>query len=159
MIYSANLFLLLVLDPRISYTALKDEYQDDPDLSVHLETAKVDLQKYFNENYLSSELSESQRIPLSSSASLPLIASSSQATASTTASPKKNFTARFQCKCAARDELLEFWNLQQEDFETCDPLQWWLGRRAQFPNLYRLSRDIFSIPGKFLFIGLDILGY
>jgi hAT family C-terminal dimerisation region len=139
---------------------LKDEYQDDPDLSIHLETAKVDLRRYFNEIYLfkPSELSESHHIPLSSSATFSSISSSSQATASITASesPKKNFTPRFQCKRAARDELLEFWNLQQEDFETCDPLQWWLGRRAQFPNLYRLSRDIFPLPGKFYFIGLDI---
>lgn len=131
---------------------MKDEYQDDPDLSIHLETAKVNLQKYFSENYLSSEPSESQHIPLSSSASLSSVSSSLQATASTTASPKKNFTARFQRKRVARDELLEFWNLQQEDFESCDPLQWWLGRRAQFPNLYRLSCDIFSIPGMYYFI-------
>jgi hypothetical protein len=52
-------------------------------------------------------------------------------------------------KCATVDELTEFWNMPQEDFETCTPVQWWHQRRAQFPNLYRLARDIFSIPGIF----------
>lgn len=28
-----------------------------------------------------------------------------------------------------------------------DPIHWWAGRRAQFPNLSRLARDILSIPG------------
>jgi len=62
-------------------------------------------------------------------------------------SPQKNYTARYHRKRAAVDELTEFWNMPQEDFETCNPVQWWQQRRAQFPNLYRLARDIFSIPG------------
>jgi hypothetical protein len=40
--------------------------------------------------------------------------------------------------------LTEFWNLTREDF---DSLQWWNGCRAQFLQLCRLVRDIFSIPG------------
>jgi len=31
----------------------------------------------------------------------------------------------------------------------CDPLQWWAGRRSQFPNLSRFARDILSMPGMF----------
>jgi hypothetical protein len=70
-------------------------------------------------------------------ASISSIASTAScATTATPASPQKNFTARFQCKHMAHDELQEFWNLQQEEFKTCDPLQWWQGRKAQFPNLY-----------------------
>ena len=68
----------------------------------------------------------------------------------TNSSPQKNYTARFQWKHAAVDELSEFWNLGQEDFEKCNPVQWWYGWRAQFPNLYHLVHDIFSIPGMFL---------
>jgi len=62
-------------------------------------------------------------------------------------SPQKNYTVRYCQKRAAVDELTEFWNMPQEDFETCNPIQWWHQRRAQFPNLCRLARDIFSIPG------------
>ena len=48
---------------------------------------------------------------------------------------------------SAPDELLEFWSLPQEDFDGIDPLEWCLGQCAQFPQLYRLARDAFSIPG------------
>jgi hypothetical protein len=45
------------------------------------------------------------------------------------------------------DELEEFFKLPLEDFKNCDPIQWWAGRRTQFPNLSRFARDILSIPG------------
>jgi hypothetical protein len=95
---------------------------------------------------------ENPRQPLSAMTSLSSIASSSSS-----GSPQKNFTVRFQCKRTPTDELTEFWNLPQEDFDACDPLQWWYGRRAQFPQLYRLVRDIFSIPGTYLYLSFLII--
>jgi hypothetical protein len=38
-------------------------------------------------------------------------------------------------------------NLPHEDFASCDPVKWWTVRQAQFPNLWRLARDLMSIPG------------
>lgn len=140
-----------VLDPRISYMALKDEFVDDLDLANHLEDAKANLQDYFKQNY--SRPSPQANSSLSAAPSLSSVASTSTSQTSISGcsgSPQKNFTARFQRKCSSPDELLEFWSLPQEDFETIDPLQWWLGRRAQFPQLYCLSCDIFSIPGVLL---------
>ena len=138
-----------VLDPRISYTTLKEEFKDDSDLLADLERAKGMLQAYFKEKYLSA-----RPTPLSSAASTSSISSEFPETLPSSAgshigsrSPQKSFTSRFQCKRTPSDELWEFWNLPQKDFETCDPLKWWLGRYSQFPNLYRLSHDIFSIPG------------
>jgi len=126
---------------------MKDEFKNDSELAIHLETAKADLREYFKGNYLSLQASvENPRQSLSATTPLSSITSSSSS-----GSPQKNFTARFQCKRTPTDELTEFWNLPQEDFETCDPLQWWHGRRAQFPQLYRLVRDIFSIPGNYLY--------
>jgi len=57
------------------------------------------------------------------------------------------------------DELQEYFKYPCEDFESCKPLQWWLGWQSQFPNLYRLVFDVFSIPGKhsLMFIGLILL--
>lgn len=71
-------------------------------------------------------------------------------TSSSTSSPEKvNFTKRYQKKDRVLiDELDEYLKLPQEDFDTCKPLQWWAGRRSQFPNLYRLVCDVFSIPGE-----------
>ena len=137
----------LVLDPRISYTALKDEFNDDPALTADLEASKSKLESYFKDNYMPR-----RPIPLSATTStLSICSDSSAATSSrtTSKSPQKNFTARFnQRKRTPSDELMEFWRLPQEDFDACDPLQWWHGRRSQFPNLSRLARDIFTIPGR-----------
>lgn len=148
----------IVLDPRISYAALKEEFKDDTNLTVDLEEAKADLQLYFKEKYLPV-----QPTPLSYTTSTSSISSEPSEVISSSAnshinsrSPQKSFTSRFQRKHTPSDELLEFWNLPQEDFETCDPLKWWLARRSQFPNLYRLSRDLFSIPGK---LDLDFLSH
>jgi hypothetical protein len=137
--YVINFKLLLtnfiVLDPRISYSALKDEFEDDIGLSSHLEIVKDDLQNHYKTHYAPAP-------PSLSKPSQPSISATSKA------SPQKNFISRFNRKPrTSTDELLEFWSLPQEDIETCDPLHWWYGRRAQFPNLYRLVRDIFSIPG------------
>lgn len=64
-----------------------------------------------------------------------------------------SFTSRYQKKDrVAVDELADYFKLPLEDFETCDPLEWWKGRRSQFPNLYRLVCDIFSIPGMLLYL-------
>ena len=75
---------------------------------------------------------------------------STDTTLQTSNSPQKNYMARVQRKHVVADELSEFWNLGQEEFKTCNPVQWWYGWHEQFPNLYRLVRDIFSIPGMFL---------
>jgi hypothetical protein len=71
-------------------------------------------------------------------------------------SPSKvNFTSRYKKKDRVlRDELEEYFRLPCEDFDGCKPVQWWVGRRAQFPNLYCLARDLLTIPGMFAFIFL-----
>jgi hypothetical protein len=127
---------LLVLDPRISYSALSDEFEGDEDLAPFLEVAKNKLHVYYKTHYANK------------TAPRPLPSNTSSQRASTLdRSPQKNFTARFQRPRAPIDELLEFWKLPQEDFDTCNPIRWWLGRRSSFPNLYRLACDVLSIPG------------
>lgn len=63
------------------------------------------------------------------------------------------FTSRYQVKERDNlDQFVEFLKLPQENFDTCDPIKWWAGRESLFPDLFRLARDIFTIPGKcFLF--------
>ena len=62
---------------------------------------------------------------------------------------KVNFTAQYkQQSCMEIEELEEFWKLPREDFENCDPVQWWAGRQAQFAGVSRFARDIFTIPGE-----------
>ncbi|KIJ46084.1 hypothetical protein M422DRAFT_250514 [Sphaerobolus stellatus SS14] len=60
---------------------------------------------------------------------------------------KLNFTARYgRQQSADRNELEEYFRMAPEVWDGCDPVKWW-GRQAQFPNLYRLARDIMTIPG------------
>ena len=47
------------------------------------------------------------------------------------------------------DEIDYFFKLLLESFAV-DPIQWWAERRAQFPNLSCLVRDILSMQGVFL---------
>ena len=111
-----SIVICAVLDPHISYMALKDEFIDNPDLANHLEDAKAKLQDYFKQNY--SRPSPQANSSLSAP-SLSSVASTSMSSVSgSSGSPQKNFTARFQRKCSSPDELLEFWSLPQEDFET-----------------------------------------
>ena len=81
----------------------------------------------------------------------PLPASAPQPSTSQghdTSPQKVNFTSRFKQRMpATHNELEEYFRLPQEDFDTCNPLAWWAGRRSQFPNLSRFARDVLGIPG------------
>ena len=65
---------------------------------------------------------------------------------------KKSYTARYSQKenleKRTTNELEEYFKLPAEDFEVCNPIQWWVDRRHQFPHLFQLARDILCIPGK-----------
>jgi hypothetical protein len=119
------------------YEGLKVDFATDPELLSHLETSKKQLQVFFNTDYVPHSRQSVGR--QGSSTSLTSLGS-----------PQKvDFTSRYQKKDrVVINELDEYFKLPQEDFDTCEPLNWWRGRRSQFPVLYRLVCDIFSIPGK-----------
>jgi hAT family C-terminal dimerisation region len=123
------------------YVGLEEDFATDPDLLGHLATSKERLQVFFNTNYaLRSRQSVSRQ-------------GSSTSVVSSGSPQKVNFTSRYQKKeRVVINELDEYFKLPQEDFDTCEPLSWWRGRRSQFPRLYRLVIDIFSIPGKLCMI-------
>jgi hypothetical protein len=132
-----------VLDPRISYEGMKLDYAGDESLAEYLESSKTNLYNYYETHYAGKHSAPSQMTD-------PVPGPSVNPSAPPR-SPQKNFTSRFQRKAkAAVNELDEFFNLPQEDFDTCNPIHWWMGRRAQFPNLFWLARDILCIPGAVL---------
>lgn len=139
--------LLTVLDPRISYGGLLDDCGDDPTLQRHLEGAKDQLRQYYQDNYLASQ----------ATLAVPQPAAAAQ---TVSGSPQKvNFTARYKKRPTnLKDELEEYYRLPSEDFDACDPIQWWAGRCSQFPNLSRLARDILAIPGKLHLLKLLSVG-
>jgi hypothetical protein len=115
---------------------LKEDYAQDADLLADLEKAKSALHTFYHDNYSGFTSSTDK----SSLTTAPVIRNGS---------PRKvDFTARYKrTNRRVSDELEDYFKLGQEDFDMCRPLDWWWGRRAQFPDLYRLARDILSIPG------------
>jgi hAT family C-terminal dimerisation region len=136
--FFSDFFLLPVLDPRISYEGMKVDYTDDPMLSDHLEESKLNLFDYFNANYANTIPAPSSS-PSTHVQPAPMVAGS----------PQKSFTARYRRKeKTSINELEEYFKLPTEDFDACNPIHWWIGRRAQFPNLFCMARDILCIPGE-----------
>jgi hypothetical protein len=125
------------------YEGLESDCGSDPSLLAHLDDSRSKLKLFYQQNY-ANRLKPSNLRP---SQSLSSISSRS----SISGSPERvNFTSRYQMHDRIMvDEFEEYSKLPREDFDSCKPLQWWLGRRSQFPNLYRLVCDLFSIPGRF----------
>jgi hypothetical protein len=120
------------------------DYADDPDLLEYLESAKSSLQTYYAMRYANST---PQTLDDPTDAADIILRAAD-------GSPSKvNFTSRYRKKGRVlRDELEEYFKLPCEDFDGCKPVQWWVGRRAQFPSLYCLARDLLTIPGMFSFV-------
>ena len=132
----------LVLDPRINYKVLLEDYQDDQDLVDYLESSVLDLRTHYQRHYQASTTHDS----------LAELNQLTQVTSSRALSSKNrsavNFTARYSKKERLdRNELEEYFKVDQESWELCNPLEWWVGCHAQFPNLFQLACDILTIPG------------
>jgi hypothetical protein len=125
------------------YEGLKSDCVSDPSLLAHLDETRAKLKQFFQQNY-------AHRFRLASVKPSQSLSSVSSQSSTTGGSPEKvNFTSRYRMRDRIdMDEFDEYSKLPREDFEACKPLEWWLGRRSQFPNLYRLACDVFSIPGK-----------
>lgn len=147
----ASQLIHAVLDPRISYDGMRLNYKSDTLLLPYLESSKDQLQDYYDTHYANkypvpSQITElATMTPRTSAAPLLL--------------PQKNFTSHFHWKVkVVMNELDKYFKLSPEDFETCNPVHWWMGWCAQFPNLFWLAHDILCIPGvsiikKFVGIG------
>ena len=132
-----------VLDPRISYAGLKHDFADEPELLDHLAESVAKMRLHFDSQY--------PRRDSDSPAPAAPAPTSHPSTSRRTSPQKPNFTKRYQQdKRQVLDELDSFFKLPLEDFETCDPIQWWFARRLLFPRLYRFARDILAIPGMVL---------
>ena len=125
-----------MLDPRISYQGLIANCSDDPMLKADIDYAKMQLESHYF----------CAPCPFPTTAPHPSISQQCDL------SPQRvNFTSWFkQHISATQNELDEYFKLSQEDFDTCDPLKWWAGHCAQFPNLSHFACDLLGIPGKCL---------
>jgi len=127
------------------YEGLRADFASEPELLHDLEKTKQSLEDYYKRQYAGKFKSSS------SSATAPSPPSTIASKSGASSPQKFSWTSRYQKRNSkVVDELEEFFKLSREDFDTCKPLQWWLGRRAQFPNLYHLACDVFGIPGMFI---------
>jgi hypothetical protein len=93
------------LDPRISYEAFRDEFEDDDELLTFLEASKNQLHAYYHMHYADSDSTPSQ----SNNPDEP-------SPVTIDGSPQKNFTARFRRRRVPVDELIEFWKTPARGF-------------------------------------------
>ena len=85
-------------------------------LKSHLELVKGQLAQCYHEQYMHNTPPPTLQQPVA----LP--------STSSTSHQKVDFTAQYkQQPRATLNKLEEFFSLPQEDFKTCDPLQWWPG--------------------------------
>ncbi|KAJ7339238.1 hypothetical protein DFH08DRAFT_812629 [Mycena albidolilacea] len=62
-LYTVALLLLFVLDPRISYETLRQDYADDAQLLAELESSKSNLRTHYNTVYAPTEMANSAAQP------------------------------------------------------------------------------------------------
>ena len=126
-----------MLDPRISYETLRQEFADDSDTMAHINSCKEHLEQHYRQYYQPHD-------------SLGGAASQAMASGSTlvSGSPMKDYTARYKNRKrnTSTDEFVDYFSQPSVDWD-CDPIWWWAERKNQFPNLSKLARDIMSIPG------------
>ena len=128
--------ILPVLNPQISYEALKADYRDDPMLSDHLEQSKFDLFCYFDKHYANANTSRLSAP--STSAQTPLIEGS----------PQKSLTDWYHKKeRSSTNKIEDYFKLPAEDFDVCNSIHWWMGWWSRFPHLFQLAHNILCIPG------------
>lgn len=128
-------YVATVLDPRFNYKKLRKDYAQDPELSQYLEAQKATLRAYFDEHYPAAPTSKPS--------------AATTATSDSSNQPKViNFAAFDQGSDVEdeRDELDTYFDAPRVPRDA-DPVQWWYARKAEYPRLYRLARDILSIPG------------
>lgn len=134
-----------VLDLRISCQGLIAVCGDDVSAKANIDYAKEWLEECYLWDYHCSPWP------------LPMTTSQPSAALSNTSPQKVNFISRYkQCAPPTWNEVEEFFKLPQEDFETCDPLKWWAGCAAQFPDLSKYARDLFGTPGLWAYLSIQI---
>lgn len=120
-----------VLDPRISLKGLQEDAEDEDDALEHITDSRLALERYFQRHYAAPFVAPPSVIP------------------STVGS---EYMARYRKKARSsgpRDELSEYFEIDTALAHQSghDALQWWRLHEPQFPQLSKLARDIFSIPG------------
>jgi len=130
LLYITLLINSSVLDPQISYSGLLADCGDNFEAHAHLESSKERLHTHFHAKYEKPLLTPTAPVTSSS--------------ASNCSSQKVDFMSHYRnLPQAFTDEVQEYFKLPCENFNTCNPLQWWAGFQSQFPSLTFCKRYAF----------------
>ena len=122
-----------MLDPWISYDGIQKDYNKDANLFRYLEDSMMSLHKYFNINY-------ARRTDMQHAFTEQPHTSSSTGDVSPS---KVSFTSRYKQKVNMNhNELMKYFKLPWEDWDLCNPHQWWVGQCTQIPCLFHLVHNI-----------------
>ena len=105
-------YIFSVLDPRITYEGVNEDYASDIDLSTYLESAKQSLQDYYQINYTNRNITSTTTATVS-----PTVLSPSSAEPASTV----DSVAQYKVSKVYINELEEYFKIPQEDFSSCDP--------------------------------------
>ena len=128
----------IVLDPRLNIKKLRCQYASNADLKAYLEVQIEALRTFFDENYPESS---------------PVHAQTAAQTTSTLTSGYEDLAAFMfgPADAVESDELNRYFECIAAA-PAVNPVEWWYARKAEFPRLYRLARDIMTIPGEWSFL-------
>ena len=133
-----------VLDPHISLEGLLHDAEQDSDSDSqikHIHECRALLEHHFREHYVSRTVTGVQ--PTANAARPP--------SSPVDFDPYSRYRQNFRSKISdSSDELERYFRLNPADAHELgvDAITWWRDHKGAFPNLSRLARDIFSIPGK-----------
>lgn len=127
----------------MNYNGLKKEFQDEHDHLEYLEEMKRKLENHFTVDYFDDGADHEETSRKTSGSD-----SQSSTTPFDRDEMEFNFMACFEMEDpVVEDELEPYFKLPQEKAQGCDPVSWWYAKRKTFPRLYRLARDIMTVPG------------
>lgn len=128
-----------MLDPHVSYERLKKDSQNDVDLSSGLKIAMSQLTSKYCLYYAPAPGQSSNRASVNVALGSP-----------STRDYMNDSDEEDQEEQDVDAELKYYFRITEkpEPTKSTDVLEWWYMHRHQMPNLYRLARDVFGIPGE-----------
>ncbi|KNB04833.1 hypothetical protein FOXG_19422 [Fusarium oxysporum f. sp. lycopersici 4287] len=129
----------IILNPSLGMSYLEVNWASEEQL-VWVKDAKIGLSDYLDRWYRCSRPVDEQQKAIVERAAFPIVPRKTSE-----ASVFRQWAKSRTAKTTAMSSELERY-LRLEPQETEDPIEWWMGRRGQFPMVSQLALDILAIP-------------
>uniref|UniRef100_A0A0C4DIP0 HAT C-terminal dimerisation domain-containing protein n=1 Tax=Fusarium oxysporum (strain Fo5176) TaxID=660025 RepID=A0A0C4DIP0_FUSOF len=129
----------IILNPSLGMSYLEVNWASEEQL-VWVRDAKIGLSDYLDRWYRCSRPVDEQQKAIVERAASPIVPRKTSE-----ASVFRQWVKSRTAKTTAMGSELERY-LRLEPQETEDPIEWWMGRRGQFPMVSQLALDILAIP-------------